>query len=103
MYRLVRDGHECCFARLGRSTTDPGRYEGMKDAASRNIHVTKKCPDCFTYLPLTSKVCHACGKAVGPVNKIGLAEKVPNIKGYLMAGFALLAFIVFVWWGFFTE
>ena len=70
---------------------------------SPNIHMTKKCPECFVYLPLNAKVCHSCGKSVGPVTKLGLAEKPPNIKRYVVAALAILAFIVFVWWGFFTD
>jgi hypothetical protein len=71
--------------------------------APSNIHMTKKCPECFAYLPLQAKVCTSCGKSVGPVNKMGHAEKPPNLKAYLMAAAAILAFMVFVWWGFFTE
>ena len=48
---------------------------------SPTVHTTKKCPECFTYLPLDSKMCHSCGKAVGPVTKLGLAAKPPNVKG----------------------
>jgi hypothetical protein len=65
--------------------------------------MTKKCPECFTYLPLNSNVCHSCGKSVGPVSRLGLAEKPTNVKGYVVAAIAVLAFIAFVWWGFFAE
>jgi len=71
--------------------------------SSSHSHMTKKCPECFTYLPLDAKVCHSCGKAVGSVNRLGLAEKPPNIKGYVLAAAAILAFVIFVWWGFFSE
>jgi hypothetical protein len=71
--------------------------------SSPHVHMTKKCPECFTYLPLDSKVCHSCGKNVGPVTRIGLAEKPRNLQGYAVAAIAILAFIIFVWWGFFTE
>jgi hypothetical protein len=71
--------------------------------ASAHVHMTKKCPECFAYLPLSVKVCTSCGKPVGPVSKTGLAEKLPNVKGYLVAAAAILAFIIFVWWGFFTD
>jgi hypothetical protein len=37
------------------------------------------------------------------VNRIGLAETPPNVKGYMLAGIAILAFLIFVWWGFFNE
>jgi hypothetical protein len=78
------------------------RRTGAEDR-SRNVHMTKKCPECFTYLPLNAKVCHSCGKSVGPVDKLGLAAKPSNVKGYLMAFIAALAFIIFVWWGFFND
>jgi hypothetical protein len=70
---------------------------------SPHVHMTKKCPECFTYLPLDSQVCHSCGKNVGPVTRLGLAEKPPNVKGYAVAAAAILAFIAFVWWGFFAD
>ncbi|MDO8943525.1 MAG: hypothetical protein Q7U75_10095 [Desulfobacterales bacterium] len=79
------------------------RKRKLAKEASANIHMTKKCPECFAYLPLVVKVCTSCGKAVGPVNKLGHAEKLPDVKGYLTAAAAILAFIIFVWWGFFTE
>jgi hypothetical protein len=78
------------------------RLKGAQDASSTR-HVTKKCPDCFTYLPLGAKRCYSCGKRVGAVNRLGLAERPPNVSGYLMAVFAILAFAVFVWWGFFSD
>lgn len=79
--------------------------KGRKGApgALPNIHMTKKCPECFTYLPLNAKACHSCGLAVGSVNKLGLAERPPNIKGYIVAALAVLAFVFFVWWGWGTE
>jgi len=72
-------------------------------APSAASHMTKKCPECFAYLRLDAKVCHSCGKSVGAVGPIGLAEKTPNVKGALAAVLAALAFVIFVWWGFFTE
>ncbi len=78
------------------------KIKGAADP-SPHSHMTKKCPECFVYLPLDAKVCHSCGTSVGGVTRLGLAEKPPNIKGYLMAGIAIAAFVVFVWWGFFTE
>lgn len=71
--------------------------------APANIHMTKKCPECFAYLPLPAKVCTSCGKAVGPVNKLGHAEKPVNVKAYLVAAAAILVFVAFMWWGFFAD
>lgn len=74
-----------------------------RQQASANIHMTKKCPECFVYLPLQAKVCTSCGAAVGPVNKLGHAEKPVDVKGYLVAAAAILVFAAFIWWGFFTD
>jgi ribosomal protein L40E len=71
--------------------------------ASVNIHMTKKCPECFAYLPLQATTCTSCGKAVGPVNKLGHAAKPVNVRAYLIAAAAIAAFAAFVWWGFFTD
>jgi hypothetical protein len=66
-------------------------------------HMTKKCPECFAYLRLDAKVCHACGKGVGAVTPVGLAEKTVDVKGYVVALVAAVVFGVFMWWGFFTD
>lgn len=71
--------------------------------SSPQSYMTKKCPECFTYLPLDAKLCHSCGSRVGAVNRLGLAEKPVNVKGYLTAAIAILAFAIFLWWGFFAE
>lgn len=66
-------------------------------------HLTKKCPECFTYLPLAAEVCSACGRPVGPVTSTGLARKPFNWRAYLAAAAAIAAFAAFVWWGFFSD
>jgi hypothetical protein len=78
---------------------------GKKDRrqSTANNHMTKKCPECFAYLPLPATVCTSCGKRVGPVDRLGHARKPPNIKGYLAAAVAILAFVAFVYWGFFMD
>lgn len=66
-------------------------------------HLTKKCPDCFAYLPLDADVCHGCGRPVGPVTPTGLARRPFNLKAYLAAAAAFAAFAAFVWWSFFSD
>ncbi len=75
-----------------------GRGDG-----SGTAHMTKKCPHCFIYLPLDAGRCSSCGNPVGPVNHMGLAQKVTNWRSYLVAAAAILAFSWFLWWGFFLE
>ena len=69
----------------------------------RRRHLTKKCPHCYEYLPLRAKVCTACQKKVGDVDKLGFAQKPVDFMGYLIAAIAIVVFSVFMWWGFFRE
>ncbi len=78
------------------------KSKGQNDAPG-TVHMTKKCPHCFVYLPLDAGRCNSCGNPVGPVTRLGLAQKVTNWRSYLVAAAAILAFSGFLWWGFFTE
>jgi len=62
---------------------------------------TKKCPYCFTYLPLYATRCDGCHKRVGAVNRLGFAAKPVDWMGYLSAIVAIAGFGVFIWWAFF--
>jgi hypothetical protein len=74
------------------------------DAAARPAaHMTKKCPWCFTYLNLSDRTCHACGKKVGAVNKLGLATKPTDYRGYAVAAVCILVAAIFFWWAFFMA
>lgn len=64
---------------------------------------TKKCQECFAYLPLRATVCEQCGKTVGEVDKIGFATKPFDWWGYIVAIIAIAVFCGFMWWGFFKE
>jgi hypothetical protein len=52
--------------------------------------VTKKCPECYTHLPLN-------------VDKLGFATRPFDWSGYLIAIVAIVGFCWFVWWGFFRD
>ena len=80
---------------------NPGDQKGSK--SERNKYVTKKCPHCYEYLPLHAKVCTACQKKVGDVDKLGFAEDPVDWGRYLIALIAIVVFIIFAWWGFFLE
>jgi hypothetical protein len=69
----------------------------------RRRYLTKKCPHCYEYLALRAKVCTACQKKVGEVDKLGFAQKPVDWLGYLIALVTMVAFSVFMWWGFFRE
>ncbi len=66
-------------------------------------HLTKKCPECYTYLPLEARICTACQAKVGEVDKLGFAGKPVDWLGYLIAAASIIIFAVFMWWAFFRE
>ncbi|MEJ2168680.1 MAG: hypothetical protein P8X90_24465 [Desulfobacterales bacterium] len=70
---------------------------------SAGDYLTKKCPNCYTYLPLRARVCTSCNTRVGDVDKLGFAQKPINWWGYLTAAVTIVAFVIFVWWAFFLE
>ena len=65
--------------------------------------VSKKCPECFTYLPLNTKKCPECKTKLGDVNKLGFATRPFDWAGYLIAVLSIVGLIVFIWWGFFSD
>jgi hypothetical protein len=66
-------------------------------------YLTKKCPHCYEYLALRAKVCTACKKKVGDVDKLGFAETPVDWLGYLVALLMIAGFSIFMWWAFFRE
>ncbi|UCD78050.1 MAG: hypothetical protein JSW26_21975 [Desulfobacterales bacterium] len=66
-------------------------------------YATKKCPDCYTHLPLRAKVCTSCHVRVGDVDNLGFAQKPIDWRAYLIAAVAIAAFAIFTWWAFFQE
>jgi hypothetical protein len=70
---------------------------------SASDYTTKKCPHCYTYLPLRANVCTSCHQRVGDVDKLGFAKKPFDWRAYLLAGITIAAFAVFIWWAFFRE
>jgi RNA polymerase subunit RPABC4/transcription elongation factor Spt4 len=78
----------------------PGDYSGDNRG---DIHMTKKCPECFTYLPLDTKKCPSCKTKIGEVDKLGFASRPFDWSGYLIAIIAILGFCLFIWWGFFRD
>lgn len=70
---------------------------------SDDHHLTKKCPECYAYLPLHAKVCNICQAKVGEVDKLGFAGKPFDWWGYLIAIVSVAGFAIFMWWAFFRE
>lgn len=63
----------------------------------------KRCPECFTKLPLRAQKCHACNQKVGEADKFGLAKKPFNWVGYGTALILWIVFGFFFWWAFLRD
>ncbi len=72
-------------------------------AKKESDYLTKKCPQCYTYLPLHAQVCTACKAKVGEVDKLGFADKPFDWLGYLLAAVSIAVFVIFMWWAFFRD
>ena len=77
--------------------------EGYSGATGSGRFVTKKCPECYTYLPLHTKKCPSCNTKLGGVDKLGFAIRTFDWAGYVTAIIAIVGFVVFIWWGFFRD
>ena len=64
---------------------------------------TKKCPECFTHLPLKAEKCNVCNTRVGGVNKHGTAKKPVDWRGYTICFLAWLVLGIYIWWAFLKE
>jgi hypothetical protein len=64
-------------------------------------YVSKKCHECYTYVPLDAQICPSCKVRLGKVGPHGMAGKVTNWKAYLAFIVALVVFLVFCRFAFF--
>jgi hypothetical protein len=64
-------------------------------------HVTKKCPQCYTYIPLNALQCPSCKTKVGKVDKHGMATKRVDWGSYVICILAWLTLAIYVWFAFF--
>ena len=64
-------------------------------------HVTKKCHECYAYVPLDADVCPYCKARLGKVARHGMAERMTDWKAYIAFAIALLIFLIFCRYAFF--
>lgn len=62
---------------------------------------TKKCPECYSYIPLNTRVCPACKTRLGDLGKHGMAERLINWKSYIICIVLWVIFAAYVKWAFF--
>lgn len=67
---------------------------------TQKMKATKKCPECFVYLPSNATVCDSCNTKVGPADERGIAKKPTDWTSYLLAIVGFIAFGIFIWWSF---
>ncbi len=61
---------------------------------------SKKCPECYEYIPLKADKCPSCGVRVRKIDKYGHASRLFDWKGYGTAAVAILIFILYLFWAF---
>lgn len=73
-----------------------------KDSAVKEKkYVSKKCPECYDYMPLEAKACPSCKVRVGKVGPHGMAERLTDWRAYTIC-IALWVFLAaYVKWAFF--
>jgi RNA polymerase subunit RPABC4/transcription elongation factor Spt4 len=57
---------------------------------------TKKCPECYGYVPVKAEVCPLCKTRLGKVGKHGMAERTTNWKAYILCIIAWLIFFIYI-------
>jgi ribosomal protein L40E len=64
------------------------------------IFVSKKCPECYGYMPLEADRCPSCKTRVGPIGSHGMAQRRTNWRAYIIALIAWILFAVYIKWAF---
>jgi hypothetical protein len=68
---------------------------------SKPDYASKKCPECYSYVPRNARVCPSCKTRLGDLGRHGMAERLTNWKSYIICAVLWLAFIIYVKWAFF--
>lgn len=66
-------------------------------------YLSKKCPECLTYIPLAADICPSCKQRVGKVTRTGMAKRPVNWNSYFMLILAVAAFSFYIWWAFVKD
>ena len=77
--------------------------DGYPRTSGSSRFVTKKCPECYVYLPLNTQKCPSCNTKLGDVDKLGFATRKFDWSGYIIAIISIVGFCVFIWWGFIRD
>ncbi|PIP37114.1 MAG: hypothetical protein COX20_02510 [Desulfobacterales bacterium CG23_combo_of_CG06-09_8_20_14_all_52_9] len=72
----------------------------MKLIRKKQLHTTKRCPECFYELPLNAKECISCHSRVGSVGADGRAKRPSDWVSYVLCVVSWAVFIFYIWWAF---
>ncbi len=76
----------------------------MQNKQSQMIYgPSKKCPECYEFMPLKARICPSCKTKVGDIDSTGMAKRATDWKAYSAAALAILIFALYIWWAFFRE
>jgi len=64
-------------------------------------HASKKCPECYTYIPIDAQMCPSCKTRVGKVTRSGMAARRTNWKANIICIIAFIVFAAFIKYAFF--
>ena len=65
-------------------------------------HIAKRCPECFSNLPMNATICPWCNqKVTTKVNKHGHAKKPIDWYAYVACLLSWVAAGFYIWWVFF--
>jgi len=70
---------------------------------SKTAYNTKKCPECFTHLPLNAKKCTVCNTLVSDVNRHGMAKRPIDWRAYTICFLSWLVLGLYIWWAFLRD
>jgi len=62
---------------------------------------TKKCPECYEYVPLTAAVCPQCKTRLGKAGRHGMADRPINWKAYIICFILWVILAFYIKWAFF--
>ncbi len=77
--------------------------KSKRDTSPEHLHINKKCPECFDYIPLDAVKCPFCKTRLGSVDKHGMATKSTNWGSYIICFLAWAVLVIYVWFAFFRS
>ncbi len=79
-------------------------FSVVNDAKTIEQLRIKRCPDCYTNIPIQGTQCPSCKRKIKlKVDKNGYAKRPINWVAYFSCFMSWLAVVIYIWWAFFKE